>query len=250
MLLNRRSEAFELIQKLSNELNSEQWLSTQTTAYSLMAVSRYAETEKSDKSIEMEYNHAGKSEQVNSRKAFWKTSLGKLSRNGSMEVKNKGKNVIFVQMSSTGIPSAGQERASQNRLKIETVFTGSEGKDLDVEKMQQGVDFTAYVKITNISAVRERIPNIALTQIFPSGWEIMNTRLLGLEESSNYEYCDIRDDRVYTYFHLGVGETKIFKVKLNVAYAGRFYMPAVKAEAMYDGSINANTEGKWVETAK
>jgi len=63
-------------------------------------------------------------------------------------------------------------------------------------------------------------------------------------------YRDIRDDRVYTFFDLKPNETKVFRINLNASYLGKFYLPAVTAGAMYDGSINATVVGKWVEVVK
>ena len=37
---------------------------------------------------------------------------------------------------------------------------------------------------------------------------------------------------------------------LNAAYQGRFYLPAVSCEAMYDNSIFARVPGQWVEVVK
>ena len=73
--------------------------------------------------------------------------------------------------------------------------------------------------------------------MFPSGWEIRNLRLDNMESSrvkSQPEYQDIRDDRVYTYFDLKAGETKTVEMLLNASYLGRFYLPPVGVEAMYD----------------
>jgi len=60
-------------------------------------------------------------------------------------------------------------------------------------------------------------------------------------------YQDIRDDRVYTYFDIAKNKTKTYKVILNAAYLGRFYLPTVYCEAMYDNDINASKAGQWVE---
>ena len=59
------------------------------------------------------------------------------------------------------------------------------------------------------------VENLALTQVFPSGWEIINERLFGGQVGSQFNYRDIRDDRVLTYFSLKMNEQKEFKVKLN-----------------------------------
>ena len=37
-----------------------------------------------------------------------------------------------------------------------------------------------------------------------------------------------------------------FRVYLNASYLGKFYMPALSCEAMYNASIAARQPGKWV----
>ena len=69
-------------------------------------------------------------------------------------------------------------------------------------------------------------------------------------ENDQPQYQDIRDDRVYTYFDLQANKRKTFRVMLNASYAGRFYLPAIYCEAMYDNTINARKPGKWVEVKK
>jgi uncharacterized protein YfaS (alpha-2-macroglobulin family) len=64
---------------------------------------------------------------------------------------------------------------------------------------------------------------------------------------SPFEYQDIRDDRVYTYFGLKAGETKTVEVTVNASYLGKYYLPMVAVEAMYDASLNARVRGQWVQ---
>jgi hypothetical protein len=65
--------------------------------------------------------------------------------------------------------------------------------------------------------------------------------------SANYTYQDIRDDRVLTFFDMAVGQTKIFRFRLNASYVGKFYLPGTLTEAMYEPGVNAFIPGKWVE---
>jgi len=65
--------------------------------------------------------------------------------------------------------------------------------------------------------------------------------------NSPADYQDIRDDRVLTFFDLGAGQSHTYRVQLNAAYQGRFYLPAVSCEAMYDNTIAAQRPGQWVE---
>jgi uncharacterized protein YfaS (alpha-2-macroglobulin family) len=95
--------------------------------------------------------------------------------------------------------------------------------------------------------------NLALSQVFPSGWEIVNTRVQdvssGLKEDG-FDYRDYRDDRVYTFFGLQPYQKKTFRVRLNAAYAGNYYLPAVSCEAMYENNIQAHTKGRWVRVVR
>ena len=115
--------------------------------------------------------------------------------------------------------------------------------------MEQGTDFIAKVDIYH-PGIRGWYSDMALSQIFPSGWEIINERLLSTNRndfvSEHSEYRDYRDDRVYTYFSLGKRTSRTYYVRLNAAYLGKFYLPAVDCQAMYDNTIHANTEGMWV----
>ena len=60
-------------------------------------------------------------------------------------------------------------------------------------------------------------------------------------------YQDIRDDRVYSYFNVGKNRKRTFRVLLNASYQGRFYLPSVQCEAMYDATIQSLIPGQWVE---
>jgi uncharacterized protein YfaS (alpha-2-macroglobulin family) len=102
----------------------------------------------------------------------------------------------------------------------------------------------------------ETVNDIALTQIFPSGWEIVNTRFtdFGSTTKSEARYTDIRDDRVNFYFDLyenqNASDTKTFTVLLNAAYLGRYYLPGIQVEAMYDNDYLVRTKGNWVNVIK
>ena len=127
------------------------------------------------------------------------------------------------------------------------------GDVIDVAQMEQGTDFIAEVSVRNTSNMGY-LKNIALTQIFPSGWEIHNKRLGESEETvakaDVANYTDIRDDRQYSYFDLGAGRIKTFRVILNASYTGKFYLPGIKAEAMYDSGITSTRKGRWVTVSR
>ena len=64
------------------------------------------------------------------------------------------------------------------------------------------------------------------------------------------EYVDIRDDRIYRHFSLKPRERITFVTRFNAAYRGRYYLPGVAVEAMYDASRYARSKGQWVEVVE
>ena len=79
---------------------------------------------------------------------------------------------------------------------------------------------------------------MALHQVFPAGWEIVNSRMSNAfndnREGSPMDFQDVRDDRIYTYFGIGQGRKHTYKFYLTAAYQGEYYMPNVSCAAMYD----------------
>ncbi len=98
----------------------------------------------------------------------------------------------------------------------------------------------------------ENVYNVALTEIFPSGWEIVNTRFtdFGSSTINKAQFTDIRDDRVNYYFDLGKRKSKTFTVLLNASYLGKYYLPGIQSEAMYDNEFFVRGKGQWIEVVK
>jgi hypothetical protein len=115
-----------------------------------------------------------------------------------------------------------------------------------IDKIAQGLDLVAEVRVKNLGPVR--LQNLVLTHIVAAGFQVKNPRFGGESGAAvDVDYQDIRDDRVFTYFGLGEGEEKVFLVVVNASYRGRYYLPGVAVEAMYDASVHASTKGQWIE---
>ena len=144
----------------------------------------------------------------------------------------------------------GQEQVLQSNLSANVVFKNRKGAVINVSKISQGTEFIAEVKVIN--KTNERVENVALSQILPSGFEIVNTRFTDYGDATNNiaDYIDIRDDRTNFYFGLKANETKTFRILLNASYLGKYYLPGLQCEAMYDHTFLARTKGFWVEVLK
>ncbi len=243
--LDKKQEGFKILQELANGLASERWFSTQTTAYCLLAISKYlGQMAASDLNAKVSF--AGKSDNWKSDFPILRSSLNAEASNKQLSVTNNADGTLFLTITTSGTPYPGEEPATSSGLKMNVSYFNQRGENINVEDIQQGQTFTAEVKVTNETP--STIRDVALTQIFPSGWEINNDRLNDTNTFSNssFDYQDIRDDRIYTYFFLKRGEAKTFKVNLTATYGGDFYLPGAYCEAMYDASINAKGKGQWI----
>ncbi|MFP4469463.1 MAG: alpha-2-macroglobulin [Bacteroidales bacterium] len=251
VLMDRKEVAFRLLNEMAQAARNS-YFSTQTAAFTLVAFARFAGDQ--DLGSQLDFSYTLHDEQKNIRAVVpvYQIDVEGDTITKTMHLENKGKKDLFITQTIMGQPVGGiQEDASLN-LEMSINYETIDGKPLDIASIRQGTDFEAIVTIKNPGRLGT-YENMALSQIFPSGWEIINLRLndqQSTKRESHYEYRDIRDDRVYTFFDLAPGKAVTYRVMLNAAYAGSYLMPGVSCEAMYEGHIYARTKGRWVEVVK
>ncbi len=250
-LLEDKTKAFGVLKQISDALSEKKYLSTQTTAYALLAVSKFVKDNAGTKGMKYKYSvDGGKSISISDKKSVSQQIIKITETNsGKIKVVNNSGGILYARVILQGIPDIGTPDDSQNSLNMSVSYKLPDGSSLSPDNIPQGTDFIAEVTISN-PGLKGDYDEIALTQVFPSGWEIINTRLFNLnigKQTSAPEYIDIRDDRVYTYFDLKRNKSKTFRVMLNASYAGEYWMSPVYCEAMYDATINARRGGKYVK---
>jgi uncharacterized protein YfaS (alpha-2-macroglobulin family) len=265
--LGSANAAQPLVDEISRSLSSDGWYSTQSTAYALMAMAHYVGLgEFSNYTFERSIDGKGGATSVTA--PMYSTTLAGFPDGGaSLRVANTSDRRLFVSVLTRGAPPSGADAAGAEGLSIRIEYRDDAGRALDVSRLAQGSDLIAQVSVMNETG--HRIDNIALAQLLPAGWEIHNERMEGAEATgerveeaptrpwwwdvaarSDAEHVDIRDDRIYRHFSLKPRERITFVTRLNAAYRGRYYLPTVAAEAMYDASRYARTQGQWVEVVE
>lgn len=236
--------------------DAARWFSTQEIATCLRALSKYAKKSSFGEKSDFTIKAGGREVPVNSSTAYYLYPLGD-EVTGGVSVKNTSKQKLYTRIVMRGRPATADVPAESSNITLAVRYTDLKGSAIEPAKLKQGTDFLAEVTVTRTATMRFDFNELALTQIFPSGWEILNTRmnLVGGATSDPMDYQDIRDDRVMTYFDLpfnwsndkNAKQSRTYRIQLNAAYAGRYYLPAVACEAMYDNRIRAVQPGKWVE---
>ena len=254
ILMKRDRDALQQAKKVSQNLAQENWFSTQSTAFALMAMGRLAE--QLSGTLDFTWNWNGKQQPaVKSAKAVFEKEIATSPKSGTVSVKNQGKGALSVDLITRTQLLNDTLPAIADNIRLDVKYTDMAGSPISVEDIRQGTDFMSAVTLSNISGTSD-YSNLALTHIIPSGWEIYNERMIVPEASSSnsneantpessadkYTYKDIRDDRVLTYFDLRRGESKTFTVRLQATYAGNFILPAIQCEAMYDAVVQARTK--------
>ena len=254
MVILNDTKTRELAELVAKRLSSKQWMSTQSTAYSLLAMAKLV-NENGGKALRLNYEFNSESQEtIDTKNAISQRDLNINDGNNQIEVRNTKNNTIYARVISSGKLPLGKEIAEQRGLKVSVNYKDSQGNNIDITKLQQGQDFVASIRVTNQK--NEPINDVALTQIFPSGWEIVNTRFtdFGDAATSQADYTDIRDDRVNFYFNLNKSSkdrsTKTFNVLLNASYLGTYYLTGTQVEAMYDNDFFVRTKGQWIEVIK
>ena len=254
ILMKRDRDALQQAKKVSQNLAQENWFSTQSTAFALMAMGRLAE--QLSGTLDFTWSWNGKQQPaVKSAKAVYEKEIATSPKSGTVSVKNQGKGALSVDLITRTQLLNDTLPAIADNIRLDVKYTDMAGSPISVEDIRQGTDFMSAVTLSNISGTSD-YSNLALTHIIPSGWEIYNERMIVPEASSSnsneantpessadkYTYKDIRDDRVLTYFDLRRGESKTFTVRLQATYAGNFILPAIQCEAMYDAVVQARTK--------
>ena len=251
ILMNRERDALQQAKVVSKNLSQEDWFSTQSTAFALMAMGCLAE--KLSGTLDFVWSWNDKQQPaVKSAKAVFEKEIATTPKSGTVSVKNQGKGALSVDLITRTQLLNDTLPAISDNLRMDIRYANLNGTPLSVNDIIQGTDFMAITSISNISGTSD-YTNLALTHIIPSGWEIYNERMVAPETEnaaadgsgqsvSKYSYQDIRDDRVLTYFNLRRGETKVFTVRLQATYAGNFILPAVQCEAMYDVNVQARSK--------
>ncbi|WP_304225319.1 alpha-2-macroglobulin [Gracilinema caldarium] len=241
--------ASSLLSEIAEILSSKNWLSTQETAYALIAVLPLMGKTSDSETMSVECSFQGVS-----RSRSFKTPLETLvlsmnaADSGALEVKNTSKQNMYVRLVARGIPAEGLEPAIRQGLALSVSYYTLEGKPIDPSLLPLGSDMEIAVSLKNTTS--RDLKELALVHPLPAAWELMNYRLAKVYDADSeptvnpIKYQDIRDDRILSYLDLLAGEEKVVRFRVNRTYGGLYFIPAIHAYAMYDESIRAVEPGR------
>jgi len=255
-----------LFDELAARLDTYDWYSTQTIAYSLLAMGKYMNVLSGDPNEKKLLDGTltlpdGTTVPFSTENVTWSYPIDKgFGKTVTVALSTKTNiPTAFVSLEWSGIPNVSSLPTMSSNLALSMEFINEEGVTVNPALTTQGDRFWAHITVTRTDKNNYALENCALVQILPTGWEIENTRLSGEDTPSWAEglilnresYTDIRDDRVMWFFDYPRNIKRLdFIVKINAVTAGTFALPSTLVETMYNNDFRAVLSGKQVIVQK
>lgn len=158
---------------------------------------------------------------------------------GSLGVKimNKTGFTLYYQLVQSGFDLEPPAAVVKNGIEVFREYTDMNGKKL--ETLSIGTDIQVHVKIRTIDPRKSTITNVAIVDMLPSGFELQYDRS-GTESFGSgtleTDYVEPREDRVLI-FCTAESSVRELTYTIRPTSKGKFAVPPVFAESMYDKSV-------------
>jgi alpha-2-macroglobulin len=234
------------------DLRSTSMYNTHGISYALMVIQKYYGNNSSTPMLGELSIGSKKLTPINAHKntVMREATVDDSKKNHTLVVHNQGKGKMYLRIINDGKEEVKVPTAPINKnLSIRTTYTDNKGSAIDISNLTQGSNIIAHITVTNPGSYHSFMKNLALTYSVPAGWEINNDKMHGTpSQNASYQYQDIRDASVNTYFSLSAG-SKTFDIPLTATYAGKYYFAPTLCTDMYNSEIMAATSSQYVTVA-
>lgn len=167
----------------------------------------------------------------------------------------------YYAVTETGFDRAPPKEELRSGMEVLREFVGADGKP--VSSVNVGDELTVRLKFRAVN--RDNVPNVALVDLTPGGFEpvldtpaepeegtaegstaaqgTQSTALAGLagaKSNWNVSYADVREDRVVFYGTVSKDFSEI-TYRIKATNSGRFVVPPAYAESMYERNVQARS---------
>ncbi|MBI3272268.1 MAG: alpha-2-macroglobulin family protein [Planctomycetes bacterium] len=169
-------------------------------------------------------------------------------------IESEGDGLLFYAWQSDGVPAHGRTEERDQRLRVRRTLLDAEGKPLTTKRVRRG----ELVRVRLTIAADRDIENLAISDLLPAGLEIENPRLLTSRQMAEAgdklrrldpDRVEMRDDRLLLFGAAGPQEAS-YDYLARAVTIGRFVLPPVSAECMYDPEATSVHGGGWVEVGE
>jgi hypothetical protein len=151
---------------------------------------------------------------------------------------------VYWSVTTRGVPVPESLVPASHGLEIRRTFLDRSGAPMDLSSLPQGA---LVIMKTELRSTGEGVENVVVQCLLPAGLEVENPRLDTSETAplaADNElvltgHQDLRDDRVLFFTDLTRTGWYAGYTQLRAVTPGRYGLPPVQAEAMYDPAIMA-----------
>lgn len=228
-----------LAKSLMDDSRVDRWYTTQDNAFALMALGRYFKGKTS-------FGYAG-TITIDGDKRYAIDSTGfSLTRKdlGGRTVHvavTSGEGTCFYYWQAGGVPSTGFAPEFDRGIAVRREYLDENGAPVDLSAIKLG---SQIVGVITAVATGKSLSNVVINDLLPAGFEIENPRLKTTarlswipKQEGPIDFQDIRDDRLLIFASLSPDRPLKFYYSLRAVCAGRFTLPPVAAECMYNRLI-------------
>ncbi|MGE5797106.1 MAG: alpha-2-macroglobulin family protein, partial [Ignavibacteria bacterium] len=214
--------------------------STQERSFTFLALGKAASVT-ANTDMKVEITASGKKLQSFNNKDITLNNI-ELSK-GKIILKSSGKGEVYYFWGTEGIKLNAKVKEEDSFMKVRrTYYDYRTGTQL-TNNFTQGRLIICKISLTGIDKSAE---NIVITDLLPACFEIENPRLSTSSELQwksknpmNVQYMDIRDDRLLLFTDLNNYGTEEFYYMLRVINKGKFQLPVIGGDAMYDPEFHS-----------
>lgn len=137
----------------------------------------------------------------------------------------------FYQVTQVGFDIEPPHDEVKDGIEVVRTLTDADGKPLGKLKVGESVKVTLSVR----GLQGKDIPSVAMLDLLPGGFEVEKDELVPGQHGGLR--VDVREDRNVFYLNLHGGEVQTISYRVKPVCAGRFVVPPVYAESMYDRGL-------------
>jgi uncharacterized protein YfaS (alpha-2-macroglobulin family) len=211
--------------------NKNNYLNTQELAFSLLAMGKTMQQNKSEGQANVLYEN--KVIKSISKQGEW-IELTQYPKG----IKISGDQMYYYQVNE-GIPLQSTTTIEDKGLVARRAYFTRDGVQIKNSTIKQNQLVVVRLTLKSGAEVPYQVDNVVLTDILPAGLEIENPRLVGdrdmtwINNAAEPDFLDIRDDRIH-FFVSATTEPKYYYYLARAVTQGAFIQGSVSADAMYN----------------
>lgn len=170
----------------------------------------------------------------------------------AISLKASGTGSTYFYWNTEGVKKTLQTQNSDKEIAIRRTYLTRKGAEINNYTFNQGDLIVCKIELKGGQRSAERL---VISDLVPSGFEIENPRLTPSADLSwvasaankfTPEYMDVRDDRVILFTNVQAKETKTYYYLIRVVNMGKFMLPAITAESMYEPEVRSTNGARTV----